>query len=108
MITAKAIIVSMVFSIKLPNNLPESEQQREQETRCNLWREELRIPESESVHMGALFGDNLYRFGKRLTRPKSSIHFDFMFTKQASFILLQALKSCINTNPFQIKPAFNV
>jgi hypothetical protein len=50
---------------------------------------------------------NLYRFENRLTRPKSSSI--LIRAYQAGIIILpQALKSCINTNPFQIMPAINV
>src|SRR5207247_4954773 len=82
MITAKAITVSMVFSIKVPGDLGESERQRQKETRCALRREEWRIRESERVHMGTLLESHLYRFEKSLTRPKKSIsHVASMLSK---------------------------
>jgi hypothetical protein len=95
----------MVFSIKVPSDLPESEHQRQKERRRSLWREER--PKSKSVHMGACWPD-LYRFEKLLTRPKIQQDFDPTLTKPASFILLRAVKSCIKTDPFQIELAINV
>ncbi|PYL67819.1 MAG: hypothetical protein DMF28_08235 [Verrucomicrobia bacterium] len=59
MITAKAIAVSMVFSIKIPIDLPQSEHQRRKEKRRSLRREEPRMLESESVHLGAALGQLL-------------------------------------------------
>jgi hypothetical protein len=97
----------MVFSIMPRGDWAESEHQRQKETRCSLWREEWRRLESESVHLEAALGQPLL-IGETSDKTKIQQPFRLHGYKPASFILLEALKSCINTNPFQIKPAINV
>ena len=58
------------------------------------------MAKSQSVHRGSLFAD-VYRFGKRQTRPKSAPRICLRICSLRSLVLIQALKSCINGHPFQ-------
>src|SRR5437660_1491255 len=58
------------------------------------------MPKSQAVHRGPSCAD-LYRFTKRQTRPKLGPRIWLRIFSLRSFVLLQALKSCINGHPFQ-------